>query len=190
MTAAQACFWPRVLHWLDRAEASANHGADNIDLWCSEAQAKAELLLAFARAAFVVGDDDEVLKERCKTIRGRAKGQRRKIDDDPIDDIRETSKYPWESRYQAANKHLVEAKFEYDWIKGHVEQGDVSDEARIKVWMKQWSRWYKPVSKGVDGLGWQGDRREEEEKKRQGRHCLPSIGRVEWRRTLLGSKVR
>jgi len=43
----------------------------------------------------VVGDD-EVLEETCKTVRGGAEGQRRKVDDDPIDDIRETSIHPWE----------------------------------------------------------------------------------------------
>lgn len=59
--------WAYIIELLDAIE--ENHKRHNLmepnmDFWCCIKQAKADLKLAFARAAFVVGDDDDDMDEK------------------------------------------------------------------------------------------------------------------------------
>ncbi|KAK5073359.1 hypothetical protein LTR70_010360 [Exophiala xenobiotica] len=143
-------FWQMVLDCLDDAETSVtdNDLASNIDFWCSVNQAMADLQLAFARAAFVVGDDDDVLDEK----KGPRRTSQQDDDHDPIDDIRHTSSVPWETRYDKAEEHLVQARGCYEFVLDKVQQSNVQNTANMQQWLKQWQTWEKAISKGVKTL--------------------------------------
>jgi len=84
--------WSNLLSTLRRSERTRDgQGVEaNLDLWCRLKQARAELRLAFARAALVVGDSDDMLMENdCQGT-------------DSIHDVRENPfAHDWGSHWQS-----------------------------------------------------------------------------------------
>ena len=103
----------------------------NVDYWCSVTQATADLRIAFARAAFVVGDNDEALIP----TNGRS-------DRDPMPDIREnscralTKVYDtWERRLSAAERHLRMANQDFEYVRRIAPTTDARYRQNVQIWI-------------------------------------------------------
>ncbi|KAK5947451.1 hypothetical protein PMZ80_001601 [Knufia obscura] len=113
-------------------------------LWCSIKQASVELRLAFARAAFVVGDSESMLKEN--------HGQ----DRDPIADIRETSMLRGgarQDRLEAATKHIHNAWVDRGEVRSYVDQLRTAEERSLVLrWLKRYDPMFGKVQAVVNEL--------------------------------------
>lgn len=124
---------------------------DNPEYWCATYQSLAELSLAFARAAIVVGDDDDVLMQNDPTN-----------DTNPMPDIRQNT-HPslvwtvpnhhfWHSRIQAVQHQLARAFQAMAAVQELIQRVDVGRQERVIQWVDKYEKLWQLINKALSAM--------------------------------------